>query len=138
MTTEPSALPDVLTIDGPSGSGKGTIARRVAAILGWNLLDSGALYRLTALAAGLDGIALTDATAISAIAEGLEVEFGSGPDGDEEVRLRGVDAGRSGPGRNGPGRERRGRHDHGEVEHGAPFRSRTCVRRTGYSTSTSP
>ena len=42
-----SAVP-VLTIDGPSGSGKGTIARQVAAELGWHLLDSGALYRLTA------------------------------------------------------------------------------------------
>ena len=41
----------VITIDGPSGSGKGTIARRVAAALGFHLLDSGALYRLTALAA---------------------------------------------------------------------------------------
>jgi cytidylate kinase len=95
MTSEPSAEPDVLTIDGPSGSGKGTIARQVAAILGWHLLDSGALYRLTALAAGLDGIALTDAAAISAIAEGLEVEFGSGPDGEEQVRLRGVDVTRT-------------------------------------------
>ena len=95
MTSEPSAAPDVLTIDGPSGSGKGTIARQVAAILGWHLLDSGALYRLTALAAGLDGIALTDAAAISAIAEGLEVEFGSGPDGEEQVRLRGVDVTRT-------------------------------------------
>lgn len=95
MTSEPSAEPDVLTIDGPSGSGKGTIARQVAAILGWHLLDSGALYRLTALAAGLDGIALTDTAAISAIAEGLEVEFGSGPDGEEQVRLRGVDVTRT-------------------------------------------
>ena len=43
----------VLAIDGPSGSGKGTIARRVAAALGWHLLDSGALYRLTGLAAAV-------------------------------------------------------------------------------------
>ena len=46
----------VLAIDGPSGSGKGTIARRVAASLGWHLLDSGALYRLVGLAAANEGI----------------------------------------------------------------------------------
>jgi thiamine biosynthesis lipoprotein ApbE len=51
----------VVTIDGPVGSGKGTIARGVARGLGWRLLDSGALYRLLALAAGRKGIALDDA-----------------------------------------------------------------------------
>lgn len=47
-----SKVVPVIAIDGPSGSGKGTIARRVASSLGWHLLDSGALYRLLALAAG--------------------------------------------------------------------------------------
>ena len=46
----------VIAIDGPSGSGKGTIARAVASRLGWNLLDSGALYRLLAIAAELEGV----------------------------------------------------------------------------------
>ena len=50
----------VIAIDGPSGSGKGTVARRVAATLGWHLLDSGAVYRVTAVAAARHGIALDD------------------------------------------------------------------------------
>ena len=53
----------VITIDGPSGSGKGTISRRVARALGYHLLDSGALYRLLALAATRRGIELDDAAA---------------------------------------------------------------------------
>mgnify|MGYP000446898717 FL=1 len=48
----------VITIDGPSGSGKGTVAGILAKRLGWNLLDSGALYRLLAFAAGNHGVAL--------------------------------------------------------------------------------
>ena len=55
MTQESSDFP-VIAIDGPSGSGKGTIARRVASSLGWHLLDSGALYRLVALAAQQQGM----------------------------------------------------------------------------------
>lgn len=51
----------VVAIDGPSGSGKGTIARRVAKALGWHLLDSGALYRLVGMAAKRAGVALDDA-----------------------------------------------------------------------------
>ena len=58
----------VIAIDGPSGSGKGTIARRVAATLGWHLLDSGALYRLVALAAARRGISLDDADAVARLA----------------------------------------------------------------------
>ena len=53
----------VITIDGPSGSGKGTVCSMLARRLGWHLLDSGALYRLTALAATRRGIPLTDETA---------------------------------------------------------------------------
>lgn len=65
----------VLTIDGPSGAGKGTIARRLADLLGWHLLDSGALYRLLALAAEIRGIALDDDERLSALALTLNVEF---------------------------------------------------------------
>lgn len=54
----------VITIDGPSGSGKGAISRALASRLGWNYLDSGSLYRLLALAALHEGIALDDATAL--------------------------------------------------------------------------
>ncbi|PLX56247.1 MAG: (d)CMP kinase [Chromatiales bacterium] len=81
----------VLTIDGPSGSGKGTVARRVADALGWRLLDSGALYRLTALAAMRDGVRLDDIAGVSAIAAGLDAKFDVADDGDERILLRGED-----------------------------------------------
>ncbi|MDH3547323.1 MAG: (d)CMP kinase [Gammaproteobacteria bacterium] len=74
----------VIAIDGPSGSGKGTIARRVAKALGWHLLDSGALYRLVALAAQREGVALDDEAALARPASGLDVRFGVG-EGDEEL-----------------------------------------------------
>ncbi len=84
-----SKRPPVIAIDGPSGSGKGTIARRVAAALGWHLLDSGALYRLLALAAARRGVALDDARALAELAERLDVRFGTGADGEELVWLDG-------------------------------------------------
>ncbi len=68
----------VLTVDGPSGSGKGTISRMVAARLGWHFLDSGALYRLLALAAQAHGVALDDAAALADLARSLEVTFVGG------------------------------------------------------------
>ena len=79
----------VITIDGPSGSGKGTIARCVANALGWHLLDSGALYRLVALAASKKGVALDDASALAELARHLDVRFEAGSDGDE-IWLDGV------------------------------------------------
>lgn len=69
-----SVIP-VLTIDGPSGSGKGSITQMVAKRLGWHILDSGALYRLTALAAERAGVALDDAKSLAEIARGLDIEF---------------------------------------------------------------
>ena len=57
----------VLALDGPSGSGKGTIARKVAGRLGWHLLDSGALYRLTGLAAERDRLDFDDEAAVAGI-----------------------------------------------------------------------
>ncbi|WP_298218149.1 (d)CMP kinase [Halothiobacillus sp.] len=68
----------VITIDGPSGSGKGTLARRLAEKLGFHLLDSGALYRLTALAARKRNIDL-DEPEVAAVAQTLYVRFD--PDG---------------------------------------------------------
>ena len=66
----------VITIDGPGGSGKGTIAMRLAEELGWHFLDSGALYRLVAVAAMDRGIDAEDGDALSEVARGLDVEFG--------------------------------------------------------------
>jgi cytidylate kinase len=79
----------VITIDGPSGSGKGTIARRVAAALGWHLLDSGALYRLLALAAHHRGIGLDDADALAGLARNLDVRFSADAAGEELIWLDG-------------------------------------------------
>jgi CMP/dCMP kinase len=69
-----SAIP-VITIDGPSGSGKGTICQLVAQKLGFHLLDSGALYRLTAVAGAMKGIDLHDTVATAGIARHLNVVF---------------------------------------------------------------
>ena len=79
----------VVTIDGPSGSGKGTIARRVAGTLGYHLLDSGALYRLVALAGTRQGLAPDDEAAHAAVALDLDVAFGADADGEERILLGG-------------------------------------------------
>lgn len=68
----------VIAIDGPSASGKGTVASRVAAALGFHLLDSGALYRLTAVAAMRAGIPLDDEAALERVSAGLDVRFADG------------------------------------------------------------
>ena len=80
-----SAMP-VIAIDGPTASGKGTVAHRVADALGFHYLDSGALYRLTALAATKAGMTLSDEAAVAEIARGLETRFVG-----ETVLLSGVD-----------------------------------------------
>jgi cytidylate kinase len=76
----------VIAIDGPTASGKGTVAQRVAQALGWHLLDSGALYRLCALAALRRDVDLDDAKALAALAAALPVRFAEGA-----VELGGVD-----------------------------------------------
>ncbi|HLU00563.1 MAG TPA: (d)CMP kinase [Burkholderiaceae bacterium] len=65
----------VITIDGPTASGKGTIASRVAQQLGWATLDSGALYRLTALAVLQDGVNAEDVESVARVARELDVSF---------------------------------------------------------------
>ncbi len=65
----------LITIDGPSGAGKGTASRRIANKLGWQWLDSGALYRLTAHAALEKGVNIEDVPALVNLASGLDVQF---------------------------------------------------------------
>jgi CMP/dCMP kinase len=81
----------VITIDGPSGSGKGTVSRAVAKALGWALLDSGALYRLVALGGRRASISLDDGPALGQLAGRFDIRFGSDESGDEVVWLDGQD-----------------------------------------------
>lgn len=81
--------PPVVTVDGPSGVGKGTISQLLTRHLGWHFLDSGALYRLTALAARRAGVALDDAAAVATVARGLDVAFPVSAAGGESILLSG-------------------------------------------------
>jgi CMP/dCMP kinase len=78
----------IITIDGPSGTGKGTLAARLARRLGWHCLDSGALYRVLGLAAGRRGVDLDDGPALAALAGTLAIGFADG-----RVLLDGADLG---------------------------------------------
>ncbi|MEM8548716.1 MAG: (d)CMP kinase [Pseudomonadota bacterium] len=82
-----SAPVPVIAVDGPSGAGKGTVARSVAEILGWHFLDSGALYRVTALAAIAQGLDLADAPRVAEIAAALPVRFARASEGEEQILL---------------------------------------------------
>lgn len=84
------AIP-IVTIDGPSSSGKGTISRIVAAKVGWHLLDSGALYRLVALGGLLRNLDPDDVEEHVAVARRMKVQFGSVGAGEEQVLLDGRD-----------------------------------------------
>ncbi len=87
----PETVP-VIAIDGPVGSGKGTVSHRVASALGFRLLDSGALYRVLALAARMRGTPLDDGPALACLAERLGIEFAPGdPASPVRTRLDGVD-----------------------------------------------
>ena len=83
-----SAAP-AICLDGPSGSGKGTVAEQVARHLGFHLLDSGALYRLTALAAMRAGVPLDDEAGLAALAAGLRAEFEPAHQGGLRIWLDG-------------------------------------------------
>ena len=85
-----SAAP-VVAIDGPSGSGKGTVSRLLARRTGWHLLDSGALYRLVALAGERAGLAAGDIAGHARLAQRMDVEFTSDAAGEERVRLDGLE-----------------------------------------------
>ena len=83
----------VIAIDGPSGVGKGTLCQWLAARLGWHLLDSGALYRLTALAAQRRGLPLEDEARVAAVAIALDAVFVADVAGSSRVLLDGVEVG---------------------------------------------
>lgn len=79
----------VITVDGPSGSGKGTICQLLARELGWQLLDSGALYRLVGLAARHHGVELDDQEALVVLAAHLDVQFVAREDDTVQIILEG-------------------------------------------------
>ena len=81
----------VVAVDGPSGSGKGTVCRRLAQRLGWHLLDSGALYRLVAVSGQLAGLATEDVTGHATLGRAMNVVFGVTAAGDELITLGGQD-----------------------------------------------
>ena len=77
----------VITIDGASGTGKGVVTQRIAKQLGWNLLDSGALYRVLALAAQKHGVSLENEPALTVLAEYLDVQFVATETGNPPIIL---------------------------------------------------
>ncbi len=81
----------VITVDGPGGSGKGTISRLLAQKLEWHLLDSGALYRLTALAALRNGVKLNRESELAVLARDLNVVFTVNQEGEPSILLDGTD-----------------------------------------------
>ncbi len=81
----------VITIDGPSGAGKGTVARIVAEQLGWHLLDSGAIYRVLAVAAQHHNIGVDDEDSLLPVAAHLDVQFQICSEGEGKVILEGED-----------------------------------------------
>lgn len=82
----------VIAVDGPGGTGKGTLCAALADALGWHLLDSGALYRVLAVAARDAGIGAADDTALARLAQAMDVKFGAGSGADQiKVMLQGRD-----------------------------------------------
>ena len=79
VASAPAEAVPVITIDGPTASGKGTLAAAVADALGYHLLDSGALYRATGLASQWDGVAPEDEAGVARLAGLLDLRFGHGP-----------------------------------------------------------
>ncbi len=81
----------VITVDGPSGAGKGTISHMLADHLGWHLLDSGALYRVTGQACLIEGVSWDDQIAVAEVARHLDVVFSLAENGEILVAYKGVD-----------------------------------------------
>jgi cytidylate kinase len=86
-----TALPPVVAVDGPSGVGKGMVTRWLAQTLGWHRLDSGALYRILALAATEAGVPLEEEGAVAALAPALEIRFVGTTEQDEAILVGGRD-----------------------------------------------
>ena len=78
MNSDSSFGVPVVTIDGPGGAGKGTLAAAIAEARGWHLLDSGALYRIIAVVALRQGVSLSDAALLTALCSELQIVFGAG------------------------------------------------------------
>ena len=85
----------VITVDGPSGAGKGTISHMLADRLGWHFLDSGALYRVVGRACLIEGVAWSDEHAVTEIARHLDVSFTTAESGEILVAYKGQDVSRS-------------------------------------------
>ena len=81
----------MITVDGPSGAGKGTISHMLAQRLGWHLLDSGALYRVTSQACVIEGVSWDDHSAVTEVARHLDVAFSLAENGEIMVAYKGVD-----------------------------------------------
>jgi len=84
----------VITVDGPSGAGKGTISHMLADTLGWHFLDSGALYRVTGQACLMESVSWDDEPAVTEIARHLDVSFTAAESGEILVAYKGVDVSR--------------------------------------------
>lgn len=84
----------VITVDGPSGAGKGTISHLLAEKLGWHFLDSGALYRVTGQACLIEGVSWDDHPAVTRVARHLDVSFTAADNGEILVAYKGQDVSR--------------------------------------------
>jgi cytidylate kinase len=89
-----TAVP-VITVDGPSGAGKGTISHLLAEALGWHFLDSGALYRVVGQACLIEGISWEDHVAVAELARDLDVCFATSASGEVMVDYKGEDVSRA-------------------------------------------
>jgi cytidylate kinase len=81
----------VITVDGPSGAGKGTVSHMLAATLGWHLLDSGALYRVVGQACVIENVSWENPQAVTEVARNLDVGFSLAGNGEILVAYKGVD-----------------------------------------------
>jgi cytidylate kinase len=85
----------VITVDGPSGAGKGTLSHLLAEALGWNFLDSGTLYRVVGHACLIEGVSWEDHVAVAELARGLDVCFATSASGEVMVDYKGEDVSRA-------------------------------------------